>query len=96
MPGFSAAHKEGTDAIALALSVAATLLLIVAPLAIGISAGAGYVVAALLGTQWQAAQPLIAILALLSLFSPFTWVSSTAMTASGFVRTTLWRTPSPR
>ncbi len=84
--GFSAAHKEGTDTIALALSVATTLLLIVAPMAIGISAGAGYVVDALLGAKWQAAQPLIYVLAFLCLFSPFSWIGSSALMARGFVR----------
>jgi lipopolysaccharide exporter len=84
--GFSAARREGTDAIGLALTVAVTLLLIVAPMAIGISAGAGYVVAILLGPEWAAAQPLVGLLAFLGLFSPFTWVSSMAMTACGFVR----------
>ena len=84
--GFSAANKEGTDPIALALSVAVTLLLIVAPMAIGISAGAGYVVAAMLGAKWQAAQPLIYILAFICIFSPFPWVCTSALMAKGFVR----------
>ena len=84
--GFSAANKEGTDPVALALSVAMTLLLIVAPMAIGISAGAGYVVAAMLGAKWQAAQPLIYILAFICIFSPFPWVCTSALMAKGFVR----------
>lgn len=83
---FSAADKQGTNPISLALSVATALLLIVAPLAIGISAAAGYVVAAVLGTKWQAAQALIYVLAFLCVFSPFAWVSSTALRARGFVR----------
>ncbi|MGD0103262.1 MAG: oligosaccharide flippase family protein [Rhodopila sp.] len=84
--GFSAAQREGTDTTALALSVAVTLLLIVAPVTIGISAGAGYVVAAMLGTKWYEAQPLISILAFLCVFSPFPWVSSSALIARGLVR----------
>ncbi len=84
--GFSAANKEGTNPVALALSVAMTLLLVVAPMAIGISAGAGYVVAAMLGAKWQAAQPLIYVLAFISVFSPFPWVCTSAMMAKGFVR----------
>ena len=84
--GFSAANKEGTNPIALALSVATTLLLIVAPMAIGISAGAGYVVAALLGAKWQAAQPLIYTLGFICIFSPFPWVCTSALMAKGFVR----------
>jgi len=55
-------------------------------MAIGISAGAGYVVAALLGAKWQAAQPLIYVLAFMCLFSPFSWVCSSALMARGFVR----------
>lgn len=83
---FSAAHKEGTDPIVLALPVATTLLLVVTPMAIGISAGAGYVVAALLGSKWQSAQPLIYSLAFLCVFSPFPWIISSALLARGFVR----------
>ena len=84
--GFSTANRKGTDTIALALSVATTLLLIITPMAIAISAGAGYLVAAMLGAKWHAAQPLISVMAFLCLFSPFAWVSGSALMARGFVR----------
>jgi O-antigen/teichoic acid export membrane protein len=40
----------------------------------------------LLGQKWQEAQPLIAILTWMCLFSPFAWVSSVVMFANGRVR----------
>ena len=84
--GFSAAQNEGTDTVSIAIPVVATMLLIVVPLALGVSAASGYLVAILLGAKWAAAQPLIAIFAWLCIFSPFSWVCTTVLMARGFVR----------
>ena len=84
--GFSAAQNRGTDTVNVALPVVATMLLIVAPLTIGVSATSGYLVAILLGPKWAAAQPLIATFAWLCVFSPFSWISSTVLTSRGLVR----------
>lgn len=83
---FSAAQNRGTDTVGIALPVVASMLLIVVPLTIGISATSGYVVAILLGPKWVAAQPLIATFAWLCVFSPFSWICSTVLTARGLVR----------
>jgi O-antigen/teichoic acid export membrane protein len=83
--GFAEAQRRGNTAH-LATRVATTLLLFSAPVTIAISASASHVVAALLGAQWAAAQPLIAILAWQCLFSPFSYVCSQFLVAKGLVR----------
>ena len=84
--GFASAQKQGASSVKLAPSVAGALLLIIAPVVTAISCASGYVVAALLGPKWAEAQPLIAILAWLCLFSPFSWVCSAVLVANGYVR----------
>jgi O-antigen/teichoic acid export membrane protein len=86
LAGFAAAQKKGTDTIGIALDIASTLLLLVLPLAVGFSATSGYIVAALLGPQWEAARPLIAIFAWLCAFSPFSFVCNSVLVARGLVR----------
>ena len=88
--GFSAAQNRGTDTIGLAISIASTLLLMVVPLAIGVSATSGYIVAGLLGPKWETAQPLIAICTVLCAFSPFTYVTGSVLAARGRVRQTFF------
>ena len=85
-PGLSLAQQRGTDLIGLALSVVAAMLLIVVPLTLGVSATSGYVVAALLGPNWEAARPLIAIFVWLCVMSPFSYVCLTVLKATGAVR----------
>lgn len=85
-PGLSAAQHRGTSPISLAFSVTSAMLLIVVPLTIGVSATAGYVVAALLGPSWETAQPLIAIFAWVCVLSPFSWVCMTVLKAIGAIR----------
>ena len=84
--GFSAAQNQGTDTVSVAIPVVATMLLIVVPLTLGVSATSGYLVMILLGAKWIAAQPLIATFAWLCIFSPFSWVCTTVLMARGFVR----------
>jgi O-antigen/teichoic acid export membrane protein len=86
-PGFALAERGGTEPVAIALTVGGVLALCAAPFAIGVSACSGFLVAALLGPKWNAAQPLIAMLAWLCLFSPFSFVCSSALSAKGLV----WR-----
>jgi lipopolysaccharide exporter len=84
--GVSRARDRGHDSMAMAGPIALTLSLVTIPLAIGISATSGYVVASLLGPKWDAARPLIAIFSILCAFSPFSFVSMTVLVARGFVR----------
>lgn len=84
--GVSRAQDRGEDPNAMALPVALTLVLVTVPLAIGISATSGYVVAGLLGAKWNAARPLIAIFATLCAFSPVSFVCTSVLRASNHVR----------
>ena len=85
-PGFSLVHRGGSEPVAMGLSVAGALALCTIPFSVGISACSGYLVASLLGPQWQAAQPLIATLAWMCMFLPFSWVAVTVLSAQGRVR----------
>ena len=85
-PGFSLVRRGGSDPVAMGLSVAGALALCTIPFSAGISACSGYLVASLLGPQWEAAQPLIAILAWTCMFLPFSWVAVTVLSAQGQVR----------
>jgi O-antigen/teichoic acid export membrane protein len=90
--GVSMAQNQGRDTVALAPLVVSAMLLIVVPLTIGVSATSGYLTAALLGSKWAAAQPLIAIFAWLCVFSPFSWVCTTVLVAHGQVRRNFYAT----
>jgi lipopolysaccharide exporter len=80
------AQDRGHDSIAMAVPIALTLALVTIPLAIGVSATSGYVVASLLGPKWVAARPLIAIFSILCAFAPFSFVSMTVLMARGHMR----------
>ena len=84
--GFASAQKKGGSSIHHAPLVAATLTMFLMPITITISCGSGYVVEALLGPKWASARVLVAILAWLCLFSPFSFVSNVVLVANGFVR----------
>ena len=84
--GFSEAQRDGRSPVALAMPVAQALILLVMPLMIGISATSGYLVAALLGPNWLAAQHLVAVAAWLGLFAPFAFVCQSALLSSGYLR----------
>lgn len=83
---FSLAQNRGTDTVATAAPIIASLMLVVTPLAIGLSGTAGYVVAGLLGERWAGAAPLIAICAWNCLFSPISAVVWNLMSAKGHLR----------
>jgi O-antigen/teichoic acid export membrane protein len=89
--GFSEAQRRGGSG-RLAARAATTLLLFTAPVTIAISASAAYVVSALLGDKWAAAEPLIAILAWQCLFSPFSYICSRLLIARNLVRLNFWGT----
>ena len=85
-PGFAAAQARGTDSLQMAPKVAVALIMVFAPMAIILSAAAGDVVAVLLGGQWNAVQPLMAIFAAATVIAPLGYVGSTALVARGRVR----------
>jgi lipopolysaccharide exporter len=85
-PGFALAHREGTAPIAMGLTVAAVLALGTVPFALALSACSGFIVTGLLGEKWEAAQPVIAIMTWVCVFSPFSYVGATALSAQGQVR----------
>jgi O-antigen/teichoic acid export membrane protein len=84
--GFAMAHRTGTQTKESTLVVAGCLALFGIPFSIGISACSGYLVAGLLGPQWAAAQPVIAAMAWLCVFAPFSYVCGTVLQAQGHVR----------
>jgi len=84
--GFSAAQREGRDLLDAGTRVAAALMVVVMPLALVVSAAAGDLTRVLLGQQWLAAQPLIAVLAAMSLPAVLTKVFGTVLTARAHVR----------
>jgi O-antigen/teichoic acid export membrane protein len=86
-PGFAFARRMGTAPIQIGLTIACGLALCTVPFSIGISACSGYLVSGLLGDSWQAAQPVIARLAWVCMFSPFSFVCSNLLSAQGQV----WR-----
>ena len=84
--GFAVAQKQGNSSLHHAPQVAATLVMLVLPLVITISCGSGYVVAALLGPKWVAADGLVAVMAWLCVFSPLGFISNVVLVANGLVR----------
>jgi lipopolysaccharide exporter len=85
-PGFAFAQRKGGAPINIGLTIAGALALCAIPFSIGISACSGYLVAGLLGQKWQAAQPVIALMAWICMFSPFSYVCSTLLSVQGQVR----------
>ena len=88
--GLSVAQQRGRDLVGLALGIVSAMLLVVAPLTVGISATSGYMVAGLVGPNWAAAQPVIAVFAWLCLCAPFSYVFKTVLKATGAVRPYFW------
>ncbi|KKC26058.1 oligosaccharide flippase family protein [Sphingomonas sp. SRS2] len=84
--GIARARSRDSGISDRALPLISLVLLLVAPLAITLSATSGYVVNVLLGAQWKAAQPLISIFAMISIFAPFSYVCTTILLAEGRVR----------
>ena len=84
--GFSYAQREQQTTAANPMSIASALLLLLSPMALMVSAGAGSLVALLLGAKWLAAAPLVMIAACQCLFRPFIDVPRAAFIARGHVR----------
>jgi lipopolysaccharide exporter len=84
--GFAVAQKDGQSSIHLGPKVAATMVLMLLPIIITISSASGDIVEVLLGQKWEAARPLVSILAWICLMSPFSYCCSTVLVANGFVR----------
>ena len=87
--GFAAERNAGRDPRAHAFGLAVSLMAVMAPIALVLSAAATDVVGVLLGAKWSAAAPIVAILTLSVLFSPFTNTASQVLTAVGKVRANL-------
>jgi O-antigen/teichoic acid export membrane protein len=85
-PGFAAAQVQGTDPMQMAPKIAVALVMVLAPVAIVLSAAAGDVVMVLLGGQWAAATVPMAIFAATAIFAPIGCVCNTALVARGRVR----------
>ena len=85
-PGFAMAHRNGKLAPEAALKVAGVLALGAVPFSVGISASSGCLIAGLLGQQWMVGLPVVATLAWLCMFSPFSYVCGCALSAQGHVR----------
>jgi O-antigen/teichoic acid export membrane protein len=84
--GFSAAQRRGKDLEETSIGVTAMLMIVVAPLAITLSAAAGDVTRVLLGSQWVGGELLIAMFAPLAFPAVFTQVISAALVAQARVR----------
>lgn len=87
---FSHAQRDRTTIAVNPMTVAVALLLIIAPIALVISAEAGSMVQLLLGNQWLAAVPLVVIAAWRTLMHPFHAVSQSVLLARGRVRRLFW------
>lgn len=84
--GFAYAQREGRAAATNPLIIALALLLLLAPMALVISADSRSLVAILLGAKWAGAAPLVAVAAAQCLFQPFVQVARAAQIARGYVR----------
>lgn len=87
--GFAAERNAGRDPRASAFSLAVSLMAVMAPIAIVLSAASSDVVGVLLGAKWSAAAPIVAILTLSVLLSPFSNTAAQVLTATGKVRSNL-------
>lgn len=86
LASFAYAQRERATSSVNPLMIAAALLVLLAPMALVISAGAGSLVPLLLGAKWLATAPLVAIAASQCLFEVFNRVTSAVLIARGHVR----------
>ncbi len=87
--GFAAERNAGRDPRGSAFSLAVSLMAVMAPIALVLSAASTDVVGVLLGAKWSAAAPIVAILTFTVLFSPVCNTASQVLTAVGKIRTNL-------
>ena len=83
---FAHVQREGSRAGRNPLLIAMALVLLLAPIALVISAAAADLVPLLLGSRWLAAIPLVTLAAWRVMLRPFQSVGATALTARGWVR----------
>lgn len=86
LASFAYSQRERNGSYANPLAIASALLLLLAPIALVISAGAASAASILLGGKWSGAVPLIAIGAGQCLFQPFNQIAGAALVARGHVR----------
>ena len=87
--GFASERNAGRDPQANAFSLAVSLMAVMAPISLIISAASTDIVGVLLGPKWSAAAPIVAILTLSVALSPFSNTASQSLTASGKIRSNL-------
>lgn len=87
--GFAAELNAGRDPRGSAFSLAVSLMAVMAPIALVISAASTDIVGVLLGPKWSAAAPIVAILTLGVVLSPFSNTAAQSLTSSGKIRANL-------
>lgn len=87
--GFAAEHNTGKDPRGNAFSLAVSLMVVMAPIALVVSAASTEIVGVLLGLKWSAAAPIVAILTFSVVLSPFSNTAAQSLTASGKIRSNL-------
>lgn len=83
---FAAERNAGGDPRTTAFKLAITLVAIMAPIALVLSAASTEVVGVLLGAKWSAASPMVAILAFSSMLAPFSLTASIVLTSMGRIK----------
>jgi lipopolysaccharide exporter len=87
--GFAAEHNAGSDPRGNTFSLAVSLMIVMAPIALIISAASTEIVGLLLGPKWSSAAPIVAILTFTVVLSPFSNTAAQSLTASGKIRSNL-------
>jgi O-antigen/teichoic acid export membrane protein len=83
---FARAQKDGDSSAHHAPDVAGLIQLAVAPIVLSVSAASGPIVEVLLGAKWTHAWPITAVLTWACIFSPFSYICSSALVANGYVQ----------
>lgn len=86
-PGFAEAIRNRRESAMSPLSVVVAMSCVFIPVSIAISSNAGPLVSVLLGHEWTAAIPLVAIMTYVCAFSPMSFIGSTVLIARNRVAT---------
>ncbi|MGC8477130.1 MAG: oligosaccharide flippase family protein [Acetobacteraceae bacterium] len=88
LAGFSAGQREGSRAVAAPAPLGVAAVMLLTPIVLTLSAGAGDVVRIMLGgaLRWSPAVPLVSLFSLTCLISPVGYVVRASMIARGLVR----------
>ena len=86
---FAAEYNAGRNPQSTAFILSITLVAIMVPIALLVSAASADIVGVLLGGLWSPAAPLVSILAISVVLSPFSNTAAQSLTASGRVRENL-------